>query len=313
MNIIPINLGLAICIYSRFWYTRASMNEQENVRVVYQGIPGSYSEASLLEFAALHNISISPVEEHDFFEGLFETIVHTTGIGWVPVSNSHAGTVHQAIDMFLRHDVEILAEYYFPVNHTLAVIPGTKLEDVQTAHSHTQALAQCSEFLRERNIATLTYHDTAGAAKMIAEQGDTTCAAICSARAAEMYGLEVLAEGIQNETNNITRFLLVKRRDEKFAFEEALHKDSTEEYKTTVIFAAREEAGSLYSCISGFAGAGINMSKLESRRINTGLYDYLFYLDYNRRLDDPASQGALVVLREHSDLVRVLGSYPKHV
>jgi prephenate dehydratase len=147
---------------------------------------------------------------------------------------------------------------------------------------------------------------------MIAEQEDATQAVVCSARAAEMYGLEIAKEGIQNEENNVTRFLLVKRRDEEFAFEKTLHNGSVEEYKTTVIFAAKEEAGSLYQCISGFAGAAINMSKLESRRINTGPYDYLFYLDYNRKLDDPASQGALVVLREHSDLVRVLGSYPRH-
>ncbi|MFW0871140.1 MAG: prephenate dehydratase [Patescibacteria group bacterium] len=288
------------------------MNEQENLRVVYQGIPGSYSEASLLEFANTYGITISPLEEQDFFEGLFESIVHSTGIGWVPVSNSHAGTVHQAIDMFLKYDVEIIAEYYFRVDHMLAVIPGTKIQDIATAYSHTQALSQCSEFLRNHHIPTLAYHDTAGAAKMVSEMGDKTRAAVCSKRAAEMYGLEIVAEQIQNENNNTTRFLLVKRKDEHFNFENIIEDSNDEKYKTTVIFAAKEEAGSLYQCISGFAGAGINMSKLESRRSKDGSYDYLFYLDYNRKLDDPASLGALVVLREHSDLVRVLGSYPVH-
>lgn len=290
------------------------MTDRKSVDIVYQGIPGSYSEASLREFCARYDIAVNPVEERGFFEGLFDSIVNKTSLGWVPVSNSHAGTVHQAIDMFLRHDVEVLAEYYFDVNHCLAVIPGTTLEEIKTAHSHPQALAQCSEFLLEQGIASKAYHDTAAAAEMVLEEGNSTEAAICSERAAELYGLEILKRNIQNDTQNVTRFLLVKKRDEHFDFEDRLKTNGDTQYKTTVIFAAKEEAGSLYRCISGFAGANINMSKLESRRFNHSAdYDYLFYLDYDKERSDPASQGALTVLRHHSDLVRVLGSYPKFI
>ena len=292
----------------------ANMTGRESIDIVYQGIPGSYSEASLREFCARNNIEVNPVEERGFFEGLFDSITTQTGLGWVPVSNSHAGTVHQAIDMFLRHDVEVLAEYYFDVNHCLAVVPGTKLEEIQTAHSHPQALAQCSEFLLTHDIAAKAYHDTAAAAEMVADEGEYTEAAICSERAAELYGLEVLERNIQNDPNNVTRFLLVKKRDSEYDFEPQLKTNGDTQYKTTVIFAAKEEAGSLYRCISGFAGANINMSKLESRRFNHSAdYDYLFYLDYDKELEDPASQGALTVLEHHSDLVRVLGSYPKFI
>lgn len=290
-----------------------NMTDNGSIDIVYQGIPGSYSEASLREFCALHHIPVNPVEERGFFEGLFDSIVNKTGLGWVPVSNSHAGTVHQAIDMFLKHDVEVLAEYYFEVNHCLAVLPGTSLDQVKTAHSHPQALAQCSEFLHENGIAAKSYHDTAAAAEMVHDEGKEIYAAICSERAAELYGLEILARKIQNDNDNVTRFLLVKHHDEQYDFEEDLKTNGDTQYKTTAIFSAKEEAGSLYRAISGFAGAGINMSKLESRRINNPDYDYLFYLDYDRKLDEPASQGALVVLQQNSDMVRVLGSYPKFI
>lgn len=289
------------------------MNDNNTVDIVYQGIPGSYSEASLSEFCKLHGIEVNPVEERGFFEGLFNSITTHTGLGWVPVSNSHAGTVHQSIDMFLSHDVEVLAEYYFDVEHCIAALPGTALEDVATALSHPQALSQCSEFLREHSIAALSYHDTAAAAEYLAKEGKSDQAAICSERAAEKYGLDVLSKKIQNDETNITRFLLVKQKDKNFSFEEGLKKEDSGDYKTTVIFSAKEEAGSLYRAISGFAGAGINMSKIESRRHHTGEHDYLFYLDYDKEISDPASQGALAVLKQNCDLVRVLGSYPKYV
>ena len=211
--------------------------------------------------------------------------------------------------MFLQHDVEVLAEYYFSVNHCLAVKPGVKLEDVKTAHSHVQALAQSADFLGEHNIATLAYHDTAAAAEMVAREGTESDAAVCSERAAEMYGLDIVARKIQSDPHNTTRFLLVKKRDNEYSFEEASEQKESGGYKTTVIFAADDNVGSLHKCISGFAGANINMSKLESRKTPMGPYDYLFYLDFDGKLEDPASQGSLAVLSQHSPMVRVLGTY----
>jgi len=287
------------------------MNTNQTVDIVYQGVPGSYSEASLAEFCALHKINHSPIEERGFFEGLFNSISNKTGLGWVPVSNSHAGTVHQSIDMFLKHDVEVLAEHYFSVDHCLAVKPGVKMEDIKTAHSHVQALAQSADFLNKRNIASLAYHDTAAAAEMVAKEGTGTDAAVCSERAAEMYGLDIIARKIQSDPNNTTRFLLVKTRENNFDFEDRLEKGDSYDFKTTVIFAADDNAGSLHKCISGFAGANMNMSKLESRRVNDGKYDYLFYLDFDCHLEHPASQGALAVLQQHSSMVRILGTYKK--
>ena len=285
------------------------MTEQPAINVVYQGIPGSYSEASLRQFARQHNMRVNPVEERGFFEKLFKTIINTTGWGWVPVSNSHAGTVHQAIDMFVTYDVEIVAEYYFDVRHCLATIPGTTLNEITTASSHPQALAQCSTYLMEQGIATLISHDTAQAAEMVARQGNREQAAICSEQAANLYGLDIIARDIQNSEDNVTRFLLVKEREATSDFIPSPSEETA--YKTTIIFSAQEEAGHLYHCISGFAEVGINMSKLESRRTTHPSYDYLFYLDYDCQLEDPASQRALSVLRQHADLVRVLGSYPK--
>lgn len=296
-----------------FWfcliYSRAMNGEL--IDIVYQGVPGSYSEASLKEFCKQNNINVNPVEERGYFEGLFDSISSKSGLGWVPVSNSHAGTVHQSIDMFLQHDVEILAEYYFNVNHCLAVRPGVSINDITTAHSHIQALSQCSDFLRDHGIATLAYHDTAAAAEMVAHTGSDSDAAICSEWAANMYGLDIVARTIQNDENNVTRFLLVKKRDKHYSFEDNVDITDNDLYKTTVIFAATEESGSLYGCISGFAGAKINMTKLESRRHNADDFDYVFYLDYDQHQDTPASQGALAVLRQHSAMVRVLGSYAK--
>ncbi len=288
------------------------MNSNNPVDIVYQGVPGSYSEASLALFCDLHEISHTPVEERGFFEGLFDSISNKVGLGWVPVSNSHAGTVHQSIDMFLRHDVEVLAEYYFNVDHCLAVRPGVKIENIKTAHSHVQALAQSADFLQEHNIATLAYHDTAAAAEMVASTGTETDAAVCSERAAEMYGLDVVARKIQSDPNNTTRFLLVKKRDKQYDFEESLEQGDSNDFKTTVIFAADNSAGSLHKCISGFAGANMNMTKLESRRIQDSGYDYLFYLDFDCKLEHPAAQGALAVLQQHSPMVRILGTYPKY-
>lgn len=276
--------------------------------VVYQGVQGAFSEEALIAFSKQHKLPLQGLSSHGFFQGQFSDIETKTKLGWVPIENSYHGTVVEPIDLFREYDFEILATYTHRVNHALCVAPGKTIKSIKKVISHPQALGQCSKFLHEHKLQQERFDDTAAAAQHVAENPDAGYAAICSERAAEIYGLKVLKKAVQDDPQNRTRFLLVKKRTAKFPFEKKLQASKTY-ITTTVLFETRDLPAALYKCLGGFATNAINLTKIESRPVKKGNGTSFFYLDFDGHPDDPLVKNALDELAHFAKEVKVLGSY----
>jgi len=178
---------------------------------------------------------------------------------------------------------------------------GEKLADVATIYSHPQALAQCAEFLSKLNVEIMSSYNTAGSAKMIKEKRLRNCAAIASKRAADIYGLEILAPEIETNVNNYTKFVAISKQKAKPA----------QRNKTSLVFAAEHKPGSLYRILGIFATRNINLTKLESRPSQTKPWEYVFYADFEGHLDGKVYQEAVRELQREAAFVKILGSYPQ--
>jgi prephenate dehydratase len=264
------------------------------MRLAYQGEPGAYSEAAALAYGGDHTETL-PCKT---FDDVFEAVVRQKAThGVVPLENSVGGTIHRNYDLLLEHELPITGEVELDVVHCLQALPGTKLSDVKVVYSHPQALAQCERYLRDLGVTVEAVYDTAGGAKIIAEQKQTGAAALASRRAAEVFGLEVLQEAVQDYEFNITRFAIVGG---------ALNPEAT---KTTIVFALPSTPGALFKALSVFALRDINLTKLESRPIRGRPWEYLFYVEIEARRDDLPCARALTHLAEFARWTRVLGSY----
>jgi prephenate dehydratase len=264
------------------------------MRLAYQGEPGAYSEAAALAYGGDHTETL-PCKT---FDDVFEAVVRQKAThGVVPLENSVGGTIHRNYDLLLEHELPITGEVELDVVHCLQALPGTKLSDVKVVYSHPQALAQCERYLRDLGVTVEAVYDTAGGAKIIAEQKQTGAAALASRRAAEVFGLEVLQEAVQDYEFNITRFAIVGGAP------------NPEATKTTIVFALPSTPGALFKALSVFALRDINLTKLESRPIRGRPWEYLFYVEIEARRDDLPCARALTHLAEFARWTRVLGSY----
>jgi len=264
------------------------------VRLAYQGEPGAYSEAAALQFGG-PSAETLPCKS---FDEVFEAVVKKKAThGVVPLENSIGGTIHRNYDLLLDHDLSVTAEVELDVVHCLQALPGTKLSDVKTVYSHPQALAQCERYLKDLGAQVEAVYDTAGGAKLIAEQKIANAAALASRRAAEVFGLEVLQEAVQDYEFNITRFAIIGGVPPKDA------------NKTTIVFALRSTPGSLFKALSVFALRDINLTKLESRPIRGAPWEYLFYVEVEANRDDLTFGRSLTHLAEFARWTRVLGTY----
>ena len=271
--------------------------------VAYQGEPGAYSEAAALEhFGADIDTKPSPS-----FEQAFEFVQSgQADYGLLPIENSLAGSIHRNYDLMVRHDLQVVGEYHFRVSHCLLALPDAKLEDVQRAHSHPQALAQCEASLTDLGLERVVEADTAGSARMVKEWGDKQAAAIASSRAAEVYGLQILRDQLEDQPNNFTRFLVLSA-DENVEVEDGV------EYKSSIVFSLENIPGALFKALSVFALRDIDLTKIESRPIPEKTWEYLFYIDFIGHADDLRIKVALDNLSEYASTFRLLGSYPRHV
>jgi prephenate dehydratase len=268
--------------------------------IAIQGERGAYSEAAALEHFG-PDTEILPGET---FDAAF-TAVQTgrADAGLVPIENSLAGSIHRCYDLLLQHTLSIVGEHHLRVRHCLIAHPGVALGDIRRVISHPQALAQCGHFLRELPaVTTDVVYDTAGSVKMVKEQGDPTVAGIASRRAAEVYGMQVLAEGIEDDAANFTRFLAIAPQP---VVPEG-------EAKTSIVFAMRNAPGALFRAMSVFALRDIDLTKIESRPLVGKVWEYLFYVDLAGSTAEAPVQRALDNLSEYTSLLRVLGSYPRH-
>jgi len=264
------------------------------MRLAYQGEPGAYSEAAALHYGGAQTETL-PCKT---FDEVFEAVVKQRAThGVVPLENSIGGTIHRNYDLLLEHELAVTGEVELDVVHCLQALPGTTVADVKVVYSHPQALAQCERYLRDLGVSVEAVYDTAGGAKLIAEQKQAGAAALASRRAAEVFGLEVLQEAVQDFEFNITRFAIIGGTP------------AADANKTTIVFALPSTPGALFKALSVFALRDINLTKLESRPIRGRPWEYLFYVEVEARRDDLLCARALTHLAEFARWTRVLGTY----
>jgi len=245
------------------------------------------------------------------FEDVFRSLKEGAAEGAViPIENTLAGSVHENYDHLQRYELPIVAETSVRIVHHLMAAPGVPFSRIRRAYSHPVALNQCLHFFeRHPQIEKITYYDTAGSAKMIMEQGLRDAGAIASKVASEIYGARILRRSIEDDQRNFTRFFLL--RTPEFIRRFPLDASERIPWKTSLVFSTRNVPGALFRCLSAFALRDLNLAKIESRPLRGKPWEYLFYLDFLGRVDSPNAQNALGHLRELTDLLQVLGCYPR--
>ena len=283
---------MAFCSYNDHLVVSVSL-----MRIAYQGEPGAFSEAASRQVSA--SAELVPCKS---FEDVFSAVdAGAADFGVLPIENSIGGSIHRNFDLLLEHQLPIVGEVEVPVVHHLLALPGRSISDVKRVYSHPQALAQCDRFLRTLSgVEIIATYDTAGSAKMIADQKLGDAAAIASERAAQVFGLEPLKSSIQDYDTNTTRFLVVGRAPLSAAPAD----------KTTIVFTLSNEPGALFKALAAIALRGIDLTKLESRPFPSRKWEYLFYADLAAARDELPCARALAHLAEFAPMVRVLGAYP---
>ena len=269
------------------------------MRVAFQGEPGAYGEGAAIRYFG-EKVETLPCRS---FEEVFEKVeTGEADRGVIPIENSLAGSIHRNYDLLMEHDLYIVGEINYRVEHNLLALRGVRLEDVRYVISHPQALAQCEGFLRRLGVERVPEYDTAGSAKKIRDEQLRNAAAIASRRAAEVYDLEILAESIEDDPENYTRFLILSK--------EAYSPPPGVPAKTSIVFSLKNAPGALFKALSVFALRDIDLTKIESRPIRGRKWEYLFYLDFAASVSEEVGKNAMRHLGEIATFLRVLGSYP---
>jgi prephenate dehydratase len=266
-------------------------------RVSFQGVAGAYSEEAIRQFFG-PEVETYPCRTFaDVFVAVEQGIVD---YGMLPIENSLAGSVVQSYELLMEHDLRVRAEVILRVRHKLMAAPGTQIADLTRVKSHPQALAQCEHYLIRRDLEAVPNFDTAGSARELAEHPEPGTGVIAGALAAELYGLEILEENVEDLPFNYTRFFVLGLDDPPRA----------QRSKTSLIFTTRHQPGALYDSLGEFAKRNINLTKIESRPRRNRPWQYLFYLDFDGHWQDTACEAALIGLLRRSSFVKLLGSYP---
>lgn len=272
----------------------------ENPRVVYQGEPGCYSEEAAVGFFGPDVDSRGCPWFSDVFQALENG---EADYAVLPIENSSTGSIRQVYDLLAQYRYSVVGEYDVKVEHCLMVLPGVAMEDIRTVYSHEQGLMQSERFLdAHRDWARVPTLDTAGSAKQVAETGDRTAAAICSRRAAELYGLHILVEGTNYNSANHTRFVVVSPVPEL----------RPGRNKISALFHLPHQSGSLQEILTIFAVQGLNLLKLESRPIPGRSWEYLFFLEFSGDLTAPGMDGVIHELSQLASEMRILGNFPAY-
>ena len=270
------------------------------MKIVYQGIAGSYSESCAKQmFPNCETVSCKTFDE------CFETASLNSDIrAIIPESNKTTGNIGVEFLIF-KYRLNIYEEFFFPINHNLIGVKGSKLKDIRNVYSHAQALSQASEFIKKNNLIANVRADTAGSAKFISDSGDKTKGAIASKLSAEIYNLTILKENIQDDKENYTRFLIMG----KDIIQPEIDKNK---YITSFLFKLRDKPAALYSALSGFAINGVNMTKLQSFTEKNSFSSFFFLCDIDGHLDEKKIKNSLEELAFHCDDMHVLVVYKAH-
>ena len=267
--------------------------------IAYQGEPGANSHI------ACRNVypEMEPMACHTF-EGAFAAVREgKADLAMIPVENTLAGRVADIHYLIPISNLHIIGEYFLPIHHQLMALPGVKLADIKSVHSHVHALGQCRDLIRELGIEAVVAGDTAGAAREVAERGNPEEAAIAPELAAEIYGLNILRRDIEDEAHNTTRFLIMAREPLDIAPEAG-------PLVTSFVFRVRNVPAALYKALGGFATNGVNMTKLESYQIGGRFTATQFYADVEGHPEERPLRLALEELDFFTSCVKMLGTYP---
>lgn len=267
------------------------------MKIAYQGIAGSYSESCAKEMYP--DCETIPCKT---FDECFEKANHDSSIrSIIPESNKTTGNIGVEYLIF-KYRLNIYAEHFFPIKHNLLGIKGSKLTDIKDVYSHAQALSQSAKYIKKNNLNENVRADTAGSAKYVFEANDKTKAAIASNLSANIYGLEILKEKIQDDENNVTRFLIMGKEIYQPEFK-------NDKYITSILFKLKSKPAALYSALSGFAINGINMTKLQSFPEKNSFSSYFFLCDIDGHLESEKIKNSLEELGLHCEDMHVLGVY----
>ncbi len=268
------------------------------VRVAFQGERGAYSEMAALQYFP----KARPAPKKSFQDVFDAAESGDADCAVVPVENSIEGSVNEIYDLLLQTKMIVIGEVYQRVRHCLIANRGAK--KIKYVHSHPQALAQCRGYLQRKRLEPMPAYDTAGAVKMIKENRMMDSAAIASRRAAELYDMELLDDGIEDRKNNYTRFLVLSPKKAKGG-------SRAGQYKTSMIFSVKHVPGALFGIIGEFAIRRINLTKVESRPTKETPWEYNFYVDFEGRAQDKVVQEALRSIQPKTSYIKILGSYLK--
>lgn len=275
------------------------MSEKTN-RISFQGEPGANSDTACRNMFPTMEPLPCPT-----FEDAFNAV--ETGkaeLAMIPIENTIAGRVADIHHLLPESRLHIVGEYFLPIHFQLMVLLGVRRDEIKTVHSHIHALGQCRKYIRKNGWKAVVAGDTAGAAKLVSEVKDRTMAALAPALAAELYGLDIIDENVEDTDSNVTRFVVLTKNKQW-----AERSSADARMMTTFIFRVRNVPAALYKAMGGFATNGINMTKLESYQLGA-FTATLFYADIEGHPDDPLVKLALDELRFFSREMRILGVYP---
>jgi len=270
-------------------------------KIVFQGEPGANSHIACRE--AYPGYEPVPCAT---FEDCFSAIQNgEADLGMIPIENSVAGRVADIHHLMPTSGLHIIAEWFLPIRNQLMAPKGASLRTIKSVESHVMALGQCRGVIRELKLKSIVHADTAGSAREVAQSRDITRAAIASRLAAEIYGLDIVKENVEDESHSTTRFVVLSR-------EKNWTKAGNGKVVTTFVFRVKNVPAALYKALGGFATNGINMTKLESYMVGGNFFATQFYADVEGHPDDRALVFALDELRFFSKELTILGVYPAH-
>jgi chorismate mutase/prephenate dehydratase len=270
----------------------------QGVAVAFQGEPGAYTEEAAQRYFGKSTKGVP----YDTLDEVFEAVERgEVPFALVAVENSLEGSITRAYDLLLDSPLMVCGETELRISHCLIAMAGARLDTIKYVYSHPQALGQSRNFLKQLDAEIVPASDTAGSVRMIKEEKRLDYAAVASARAAEFYGMKIIAKEIEDNPHNFTRFFVLSKEDSP----------PTGNDKTSIVFSLKHKPGALYECLREFAERKINLSKLESRPTRHQPWEYNFYMDFTGHREEKGVLEALKALEEHAVFVKILGSYPK--
>jgi len=274
----------------------------ENIRVAYQGIAGAYSHLACINYFG-ETVRCS---ESETFEDAMEMVeVGNVDFAMIPIENKTAGRVDEFYGLIPDMKLQIVGEHYQKIEHSLLGLKESSLEDVVYAYSHPQGLAQCRNGLNELDIRPIAQFDTAGSAKEVAKLQDKSLSAVASSLAAEIYGLKILKENIQDQKDNFTRFVILSNKQQLIV-------ENDKAYVTSMIFKVKNISSALYKALGGFAQNDVNILKIESYIPLGKLEESHFHIDVDGSMEKESVKKAVSELQKYVKKFKILGTYEKN-